>query len=432
MSRFVAAVLLCAAASAQIPQGHLIYVHRVPSATVAAMGIIDPDNVTQTPLVPLNGIWTTHGSRTVAIDPATPDTLYSITALSISIVGTVPVLTLTGNRFARTNMSVNLGSPGSPYRLRWAPGFGLLLMGRGGQLNRMFLRNMSTGTITSQPTPALLPNDASDLVFHNGKAFATSEGNGTSPVGTVVEWDLATNVDRLVGNTYPPLTALNAFGGQLIAGDSNGDLHLIDPVTGSTSLFLSLGSGAIRSIAVDAASQVFVVIENAGTWSVLSAFNPGTILHSSTTAIDDLEIGPSPAPTMLTYGDGCVGSNSQVPTLGFTGAPAMGTTYDVTLDGALANTGTFLVLGSSRTADPGGPLPRDLGPLGMPGCTQYIDVIATLFGVTGNNGSAQQSFTLPNNPAFAGVQIPLQWLCLDLNANAFGATTSSGGEAYVY
>jgi hypothetical protein len=164
MSRFLAVVVLCAAAvQAQIPYGHLIYVHRTPSSTVPAIGIVDPDFGTPTPLLPQTGALTTHGSRSVAIDPSAPSVLYSLTTLSTSISMVAPVLTLTGNRFTRTNLPVNLGVPGVPFSLRWASGHGLLLLGRGGQINRMFLRNMTTGVVTSQPTATLLPNNATDM-----------------------------------------------------------------------------------------------------------------------------------------------------------------------------------------------------------------------------------------------------------------------------
>jgi len=433
MPRFLAAVVLCAVATAQIPHGHLLYAHRTASNTVPAIGIVDPDHGTQTPLLPQTGSLTTHGTRTVAIDPQAPATLYSVTSLSTSISTILPVLQLTGNRFTRTNLPVNLGVPGVPFHLRWAAGHGLLLLGRGGQVNRMFLRDMTTNVITSQPTTNLLPNSASDMVCLAGKAYATSEGDGSATaIGTIVEWDLVANTDRVVGGAYPGLSSLEVFGGQLLAGDVNGNLHLVDPVSGAATPFLSTGLGKIVGLAVDAASRVFVLAENAGTWSIHNAFAPLPPLYSSAQAIEDLELGPTPVPTMLTFGNGCSGSNNLAAVLGFTAPPALGTTFGVTLANALGNAGAFLVFGTSRVLDPSGPLPRDLAGLGMPGCTQYVDAVGALFAFSNGGGAAQWNFTLPNNPAFAAVRIPMQWLCLDAAANAFGATTSSGGECYVY
>ncbi|MBM4062793.1 MAG: hypothetical protein FJ265_17110, partial [Planctomycetes bacterium] len=429
----ILALVLCAAVAAQVPHGHLIYANRVASNTVPALGILDPDHGTVTPIVPQAGTLSAHGSRTVAIDPSAPATLYSVTSVSTSIAAVVPVLNLTGNTFVRTTLQVNLGAPGVPIRLRWASGHGLLLLGRGGALNRMYLRDMATGVIVPQPTSGLLPNNASDMAFTGGKAYAASEGDGSAAaVGTIVEWDLVTNTDRVVGTGYPPLYSLAVFAGQLLAGDAVGNVLLIDPTTGAALPFLSTGLGGITSIAVDPLSRVFVLAENAAAWTVHNAFQPAPPLYTSTVAVDEIAVGPTPVATMLTYGSGCLGSNNLRPVLGYTGPPRLGTTFGVTLASARANSGAFLLFGSSRVQDPNGALPRDLASFGMPGCLQYTDIIGTLFLLTGNTGTAQQNFTLPNNPAFTGVRIPMQWLCLDPGVNAFGATTSSGGECYVY
>jgi len=433
MPRFLVAFAFAASIAAQIPYGHLIYVHGATSATVPAIGVLDPDHGTATPLLPATGSLLAHGSRSVAIDPLAPNVLYSITSLSTSIAQTVPVLTLTGNLFTRTTLQTNLGVAGAPFHLRWAPGHGLLLLGRGGLVNCMFLRDMVTGTVTRQPTPSLRPNNASDMAFLGGKAYAASEGDGaTVPFGTIVEWDLATNTDRVLGNGYPPLGALGVFSGMLLAGDVNGDLHLVDPANGAASPFLATGLGKITSIAVDPLQRVFVLAQNGALWSVHAAFAPQPPLHMSTSPLEDLEVGPTPVPTMLVYGTGCAGSTARVPALAYSGPPALGGTFDITLTSALPNSGAFLVLGSSRVADGSGPLPRALGVLGMPGCWQYTDIVASLFGLTGNTGGAQWSFALPTNPAFTGVRIPAQCLCLDPLANARGATSSNGDEAYVW
>lgn len=426
------ALVLCGAASAQIPYDHLVYANRTTSATVPAIGIVDPVFGTATPLVPISGSLAQHGSRAVAIDPLAPGVLYSITSVSTSIAAAVPVLTLTGNRFVRTNLTVNLGAPGVPVHVRWAPGHGLLLMGRGGQVNRMFLRNMATGIVTSQPTPTLLPNFATDMVFLGGKAYALSEGDGTAAaVSTIVEWDLVANTDRVVGTNYPPLFAMAASAGLLLVGDATGGLHLIDPVTGSMTPYLATGLGKLTSIAVAASGLVYVVAESPGTWAIHNVLVGGPPLYTSAVAVDDLVVGPTAVATMLSFGAGCSGSTNLAPTLGFSGAPALGTTSGVTLANALAYAPAILIFGSSRVADPLGPLPRDLGILGMPGCNQYTDLGGSLAALADAAGTAQLQFALPANPVFAGARVPLQWACLDAAANALGVTVSSGGEWYV-
>lgn len=432
MIRALLSFTCCAATlGAQIPHDHLIYAHRLPSATIAALGVLDPSTGVATPIVPVSGALTTSGSRTVAIDPQNPSTLYASSSLSISIAAQVIAMQLDGNLFTPSNLSVP-GVAALPFRLRFAPGFGLLLLGRGGPANRMWRRDMATGTITAQPSPSLLPANASDLAFWNGRAFATSEGDGSATaVGTIVVWDLAANTDAVLGNAYPPLSALAVFGGQLLAGDVNGNLWFVDPMTGAMSPFLATGLGKIVSIAVTSTLRVFVLVESGASWTIHDAFAPAPPLYQTTNQLEDLEVGPAPVPTMLLFGTGCRGSNTRVPVLRHTSMPALGGTLGLQLDDALGNAPAFLVLGSSRTADALGPLPRDLAILGMPGCQQYVDLLVSLFTPTMASGSATISLAVPNQPGLLGLRLPLQWLALDAAANRFGATTSNGGEAYV-
>jgi hypothetical protein len=433
MNRTLFAALLCAApALAQVPYGHLIAAYRVPSATVSALQIIDPNTGAVTPLVPSTGALTNNGSRTVAIDPAGPNVIYSAQSLAISTSPAISALTLNGNVYSRANLNVALGASGLIYKLRFAPGFGLLLLGRGGTLNRMFLRNMSTGAVTQQPTPTLLPNNASDLAFSNGKAYASSEGDGSTILnGTIIQWDLAGNVDTLVGNSYPPITALAPYNGLLLAGSTNGNLYLVDPVTGAAPLFLSPGLGRINSIAVDQLNRIFILTENGSSWAVWSIANLTTPLYTASAALDDLKVGPTPVPTVLTYGAGCAGSNLSVPVFAFGNPPAIGGPFPCMMNGGLPSSVSVFVLGLSRVMDSSGPLPRSLAALGMPGCTQYTDIAASLFTPTTAQGGAVIGVNIPNNQALAGLQVPMQWLCLDPAANAFGATTSNGAEAHL-
>lgn len=432
MLRFLVALPFAAAAAAQIPFDHLVYVHRAPSAVVAAMGIVDPQSGALTTIVPETGSWSQHGSRSVAMDPAAPATLYSLTSLATTAVPVVPVLALTGNRFVRTNLPVNLGVAGLPVHVRWASGHGLVLLGRGGAVNRMFLRDMTSGVVTPQPTATLLPNFASDLLCIGNKAYAVSEGDGTAAaVGTIVEWDLATNTDRVVGTGYPPLFSLAVFQTLLLAGDANGALHVIDPVSGAIAPFMATGLGRLSSIATNAAGRVFVVSETATSWAIHDVLTPGPALHTTASPIDDLVFAPAPVATMLTFETGCPGSNGLTPALAFSGPPALGSTFAVTLTGALPIAPVVLVFGTSRVADPLGPLPRDLGLIGMPGCAQYTDLAGTFVALANGSGAGQLQFTVPPNPVLAGARAPVQWLCLDAAANPFGATTSGGGELFV-
>lgn len=430
MLRALLASVLALPLAAQIPFGHLVVAHRIGSTTNAGVQVLDPASGALTPLYQPGQSLAIGGARTVAIDPANPNVIYSVTTLSISIAVQVLQLNLTGNEFTRTNVTV-AGMPAPAYHLRWAQGFGLLLMGRGGLANRMFLRDLN-GTVHSEPGTTLLPNLASDLAFQNGVAYATSEGDGTTVTnGTIVAWDLGANTDRVLGNSYPPLCSLAVFAGQLLAGDDVGNLWLIDPNTGGSALFLPTGLGRIVSLAVDTLNNIFLVANTGSTYAVYSMLDLQNPLYSTSTAIiEDLEFGPSPVPTLLTFGTGCAGSNQLAPKLPQGAVPTLGGTFTPQLNQGLPQSAAVLVLGLSRSGDGLGPLPRALDPIGMPGCSQYAGAAALLFAPTDAGGNASVSLALPANPALAGLQPVLQWLVLDAQANALGVTTSNGAEAF--
>jgi len=89
------------------------------------------------------------------------------------------------------------------------------------------------------------------------------------------------------------------------------------------------------------------------------------------------------------------------------------------------------LLGFSNTDCSLGPLPFDLGPLGIPGCSARVSVDFVAF-VLGSGGFADCRLSIPNNPVLVGVRFYQQALVLDPAAgNAFGAVTSDATAAVV-
>jgi hypothetical protein len=71
----------------------------------------------------------------------------------------------------------------------------------------------------------------------------------------------------------------------------------------------------------------------------------------------------------------------------------------------------------------------DLGLIGAPGCTAYVDVGAAIGDVISNavpGLSLSTPFALPNTPALAGTTVWSQSAWLDATANALGVLTSNG------
>jgi PKD repeat protein len=125
------------------------------------------------------------------------------------------------------------------------------------------------------------------------------------------------------------------------------------------------------------------------------------------------------------FGDGCAG------TLGKTSMPAssqptLGGTLAVGLDNLPFGI-AVMVLGTSNTSGPLGPLPLDLGILGAPGCPLRVsvDVTDTVVGV-GN--AATWSFAVPNTGSLSGFKLYNQAAVLDAS-NTFGFVTS---KAYAW
>ena len=87
----------------------------------------------------------------------------------------------------------------------------------------------------------------------------------------------------------------------------------------------------------------------------------------------------------------------------------------------------LVVLGVSNTNWMGIPLPLDLGPQGMPGCSLRVSPDA-VFVVGGSNGSAPWTLQFPGGASFLGMSMYAQALVFDPAANALGATVTNAAE----
>jgi hypothetical protein len=90
----------------------------------------------------------------------------------------------------------------------------------------------------------------------------------------------------------------------------------------------------------------------------------------------------------------------------------------------------LMMTGWSTTTSPFGPLPLDLGALGMPGCTGYVSPDLVDF-VTGTGNQATWRLRIPNDAAFIGAQFHQQALVFDQGANPLGAVESDATTVVV-
>jgi hypothetical protein len=108
------------------------------------------------------------------------------------------------------------------------------------------------------------------------------------------------------------------------------------------------------------------------------------------------------------------------------GEPALGeVVYLIVREAKPASTGV-LFLGLSRTSYQGSPLPRGLGFLGAPGCTQLQDLaVAAPIGIA-PNGFGGLPVQIPIDPSLRGLRVYSQVMVNDPGANAAGFVVSNG------
>jgi hypothetical protein len=123
-------------------------------------------------------------------------------------------------------------------------------------------------------------------------------------------------------------------------------------------------------------------------------------------------------------GAGCAGTGG-VTRLQAIAAPRVGVSLEVELQPA-PPLGATLLVGFANTTSPFGPLPLDLGPLGMPGCALRVspDVAVPL-----RAGAARATLPIPANPALIDLLVHVQAVVADPAANALGVVMSDAATA---
>lgn len=115
------------------------------------------------------------------------------------------------------------------------------------------------------------------------------------------------------------------------------------------------------------------------------------------------------------FGRGCAGSFGNFPVLGAARSPRVGErAFAIELHGAAPSSAVALLIGANPNFRP-----VDLGPIGIPGCTLYVDMAATVTAMTGpgnarrGEGSARFPMPIPNNPWLRNVQLQVQAAIVD-------------------
>lgn len=248
--------------------------------------------------------------------------------------------------------------------------------------------------------------------------------------------DLATVVGSTTSTNFPVSTA--ALQSQLAGTGGSGFVAQLDfrlflnLMLRYSSYFDGLGVGdeVLRSVHRSAAGELTVAGESN------SLLAPGRTPFQAAPAggidgfVARLDTVAQPA-SFTAVGTGC-GMPGEVPVLAAGLPPRIAQPFSVNLNNLLPNGGGFMILGFDDQLWLGAvPLPRDLAPHGMPGCTQYIDT-AELFLVLNSGTSTTFGLTVPPAMDFYGINFFLQFLMADARVNSFGFAITNAARLNIH
>lgn len=411
---FAAATLLAAAgltttvAVAQAPRNHIVVAE---SGSTVDFRFVDPSNGSVTTVTETGGQWL-GGAVSVSVANRDPNGLYTSAGVGF---GGAPLW-----RLDLTGSSWTIGTTSSAAM----PDFGAL--GRVHYSQHGFLATLSTvapglyrGASLTAPISLVMPlTRAQDIAVLGDKVYVNSFQAGQP--SAILERDFATNQTRTLGSAYPTVRSLGTFAGSLLAGLDNGEIQIVDPVTGTMGLYLSTGLGSIIAIAEgDNPGDVYFATA-AG--SVYSLANPATPIYTTSDTLTDIDVSGHTL-GQVRYGQGCPGALG-TPAMADTGRAMPGANYSFAVTGALPNAIAVLALGLQRTS-------LDLSLIGWNGCTLLNEGLLLWGTVTDGLGGASLPLTVPAvaTPYYVD-SIMGQYFVLESGVNP--VASSNGFEVVVY
>ena len=417
------AVLLTAAAGAQVPFSYLVVGERA-SGTGPAIHYVDPATGIATPVVGLAATDTITDCLSVCVDPNDPTTFYAAGSAGGFLGGDVWPIVAVGNRHPQVQKFRPSGMPGFafPKQFRAAGPNQLMMTVSGGSNNGLYEIDLTAQSV--QRLAVTLPNFADDIAVIGSKVYANSDATAS----TVIEWDLLLGSGRTVGASYPNIRSLAASAGQLLAGTSTGDILRIDPQTGNSTVMLPTGLGAIVAIATSggASDPIYFAVSGSGADRVYATTNLNVALYTTTNAISDLDIGRHQQPSYLVFGEGCNSTLGVPPAFEYVNPPAIGASFTLRCRDVPSAAPTMALIGALRQ-----PTPIALGSAGAPGCLVYADPFVSIVGTATGLNQVDVVLTVPNDPSLAGAHVVSQFAVLD-TANLLGVVTSDGNEVILY
>lgn len=154
-----------------------------------------------------------------------------------------------------------------------------------------------------------------------------------------------------------------------------------------------------------------------------TSYNSGTSVNVFRSVAQQL-LSSSGVGLIQTFGSGCKGS-AGTPALSASGVADIGQTLTFTVQNAPSFALGLLFVGTSNTSQGTIKLPRDLGQIGMSGCSQLVSMDTVL---PMNIGSTVGTWSgrIPFNFALLGIKGYLQHAVEDKQTNAMGMVVSNG------
>lgn len=177
---------------------------------------------------------------------------------------------------------------------------------------------------------------------------------------------------------------------------------------------------------------------NYGSMKVVYEPQQGTVMATSSACHGNDQVYEIVLPTysrFAYYGTGCAGS-AGVPRLTAEAGsmPVYGQPFRMQLSN-LPNTPfnfVYGIVGFSSTSWLGGPLPRDLGFVGLPGCTSYTSVdFSTVLPLANPQGSSTWALSIPGMPSLLGTFVYLQGMVYDFQPAGRWAAVSNAISARI-
>lgn len=273
--------------------------------------------------------------------------------------------------------------------------------------NNTIVDNTGTGTIASNFTAAMVYRN--NVIIARGAIGLYGEASGLVP--NFANNDVWAPAGMPYGGACPNLTG--------VAGNISADPQFVDAPSGDYRLQRT-------SPCIDAG------VDPTTGWLYLDFEGDPRRIDGNVDGLAVVDMGMDEHSGVRAFGTGCAGSGGFVPVAGFSGGfpRTDNPNFEMVVRQVLGGSTGALILGDSRSQWALGPLPFELGVIGMPRCWLRVSMVyltaAGLVGTGPGNGVGRVSLPVPNDPVLRGQSVFAQWLIADPGPGPIPGVVSNG------